>query len=73
MRRISLFVVAAALILAGGGAWVSTTTQARVDEKAPIGAKPIDPFQIMLTARDLPTDEHDWELMYRSGLPPDEW
>jgi len=54
MRKISL-VVAAALILAGVGAWVATTTQARV--KAPIGAKPIDPFQIMMNSRDLPTEE----------------
>ena len=40
----------------------STTTQARVDKKAPIGAapigaKPIDPFQIMMNSRDLPTEE----------------
>ena len=59
MRKISL-VVAAALILAGVGAWVATTTQARVKAPiaaAPIGAKPIDPFQIMMNSRDLPTEE----------------
>ena len=59
MRKISL-VAAAALILAGFGAWVATTTQARV--KAPIGAvpigsKPIDPFQMMLNSRDLPIEQ----------------
>ena len=59
VRKISL-VVAAALILAGVGAWVATTTQARVKAPigaAPIGAKPIDPFQIMMNSRDLPTEE----------------
>jgi hypothetical protein len=71
MRKIIL-VAAAALILAGGRTWVATTTQARVDEKAPIGAPAIDPFQIMLNARDLPTDEYDWRMMYRSGLPDDD-
>src|SRR5262245_35514788 len=59
VRKISL-VAAAALILAGVGAWVATTTQARVKAPigaAPIGAKPIDPFQIMMNSTDLPTEE----------------
>jgi hypothetical protein len=56
MRKIGLFAVAAALIVAGVGAWVATTTQARVI--APIGVRAaIDPLQIMMNARDLPTEE----------------
>jgi hypothetical protein len=50
--RIGLFAVAATLILAGIGAWVGSTTHARVE--AAIEDRRIDPFQIMLNARDLP-------------------
>jgi hypothetical protein len=52
MRKISLFAVAAILILAGVGAWAASTTFARVD--APVGAV-VDPSQIMMNAKDLPT------------------
>jgi hypothetical protein len=56
MRKIGLLAVAAALTLAGVGAWVATTTQARVI--APIGVKAtIDPLQMMTNARGLPTEE----------------
>jgi hypothetical protein len=56
MRKIGLVAAAAALIVAGVGAWVATTSQARVI--APIGVKAaIDPLQIMMTARNLPTEE----------------
>ncbi len=56
MRKIGLFAVAAALIVAGVGAWVATTTEARVI--APIGVRAaIDPLQIMMNARNLPTEE----------------
>ena len=56
MRKITLFAVAAAFIVAGVGAWVATTTQARVI--APIGARAaIDPLQVMMNARELPTEE----------------
>jgi hypothetical protein len=56
MRKIGLFAVAAALLVAGVGAWVATTTQARVI--APIGVRAaIDPMQIMMNARQLPTEE----------------
>ncbi len=52
MRKIKLFAVAAALILAGVGAWATSTTQARVAAPAP---PQIDPFQLMLNApKDLP-------------------
>jgi hypothetical protein len=56
MRKIKLVAVAAALIVAGVGAWVATTTEARVI--APIGARAaIDPLQMMMNARRLPTEE----------------
>ncbi len=56
MRKIRLFAVAAALIVAGVGAWVATTTSARVI--APIGVTgAIDPLQMMMNARELPTEE----------------
>jgi hypothetical protein len=56
MHKIKLFAVAAAITLAGVGAWVAATTQARVI--APIGVTAaIDPLQIMMNARDLPTEE----------------
>jgi hypothetical protein len=55
MYKIRLFAVAAALAVAGVGFWVATTTQARVI--APIGARGIDPLQIMMNAKRLPTEE----------------
>jgi hypothetical protein len=54
--KIALFAIPAAVILAGIGAWVATTTQARV--VAPIGATAaIDPIQLMINAKELPTEE----------------
>jgi hypothetical protein len=56
MRKIKLFAVAAALTVAGVGAWVATTTQARVI--APIGARAaIEPLEMMKNARGLPAEE----------------
>jgi hypothetical protein len=56
MRKLGLFAVAAVLTLAGVGAWIATTTQARV--MAPIGVKAaIDPLQMMTNARVLPAEE----------------
>jgi hypothetical protein len=56
MHKIKSFAVAAALIVAGVGAWVvATTTQARVT--APIEARGIDPLQITINAKELPTEE----------------
>jgi hypothetical protein len=46
-----LFAVAAAL-MAGFGAWAASTTQTRV--AAPTGVR-IDPSQMMMNAKDLPT------------------
>jgi hypothetical protein len=52
MRKINLFAVAAALILAGVGGWVASTPQASV--AAPVGVQ-VDPLQMMINAKDLPT------------------
>jgi hypothetical protein len=54
MRKISLFAVAAALILAGVGSWAASTTQARVDTPPP--GPGIDTYQLMMNAKDLPTE-----------------
>jgi hypothetical protein len=55
MRKISLYVIATFLILTGVGGWIASTTQARVE--APILADNINPSQIAINARDLPTDQ----------------
>jgi hypothetical protein len=56
MRKIGLFVVTAALILGGLGAWAASTTHARVE--AVVEDPRIDPFQMMLNARDLPVEDY---------------
>jgi hypothetical protein len=62
MRKISLFAVAAALILAGIGSWAASTTQARVDTPARAG---VDTFQIMINASNLPTSHYvDYSLVF---------
>lgn len=55
MRKISLYVIATFLILTGVGGWITSTTQARVD--APALAGTINPSQITMNARDLPTEQ----------------
>jgi hypothetical protein len=50
------FAVVALLILAGIGAWAASTTHARVE--IPVADNRIDPFQMMLNARDLPTEHY---------------
>jgi TRAP-type C4-dicarboxylate transport system permease small subunit len=57
MRKISLCVIAAFLILTGVGGWIASTTQARVE--APTPAETIDPLQVMMNARDLPSEEFE--------------
>jgi len=57
MRKISLFAVAAAFIFAGIGVWAASTTHGRVE--AAIENYSIDPFQMMLNARDLPVEHYD--------------
>jgi hypothetical protein len=58
MRKIGLSAVAAAFILAGIGVWVASTTHARVE--AAIEDHRIDPFQLMLNARDLPVEHYGY-------------
>jgi hypothetical protein len=63
MRKISL-VAAIALMLAGVGVWVTSTTQARID--VPAGAQ-IDPLQMEITmgASHLPVAHyHDYNLEF---------
>jgi hypothetical protein len=55
MRKITMFAVAAVLILAGLRGWVASTTHARFE--APLGGGGIDVSQITLNAHDLPTEE----------------
>ena len=55
MGKTSLYVIATLLILTGVGGWIASTTQARVE--APALAETVDPLQIMMNARDLPTKE----------------
>ena len=52
MRKISLFAVAAAFIFADIGVWAAS--HGRVE--AAIENYSIDPFQMMLNARDLPVE-----------------
>jgi len=54
MRKICLLTVAGASILAGVGAWVASTTYARVQAAPAAG---IDPLEIMLKAQHLPSAE----------------
>jgi hypothetical protein len=62
MRKFGFFAVTA-LILAGFGGWVVSTTQARVP--APINGTRIDALQMMTGARNLPTQHFvDYSLVY---------
>ena len=62
MRKISLFAAAAALTLAGIGAWAASTTQARVDIPVEAG---LDPSQMMVNRPDLPTEHYvDYSLVF---------
>ena len=54
MVRISLFGIAAVLMLTGIVAWASPTHSAVKDV---IGPAPIDPFSLMATAKNLPSQE----------------
>jgi hypothetical protein len=62
MRKISLFAVAAAMILGGIGAWAASSTYARVETPAEAG---VDPSRIMMNAKDLPTAHYvDYSLVF---------
>jgi hypothetical protein len=54
MARISLFGIAAILMLAGIVAWASPTHSAVKDVNGPA---PIDPLSLMATAKNLPSQE----------------
>jgi hypothetical protein len=54
MRKISLFAVTAALTATGFGVWAASTTNARV---TPSIVQRIEPFQMMVNAKELPTVE----------------
>jgi len=54
MVRVSLFGIAAVLMLAGIVAWASPTHSAVKDV---IGPAPIDPLSLMATAKNLPSQE----------------
>ena len=53
MRKIVLFAAAAAVMPACVGAWLASSTHARVD--AAVDAR-IDPMRTMVEARDLPVE-----------------
>jgi hypothetical protein len=63
MRNIGLYIVATFLILTGVGGWIASTTQARVE--ATTLAETINPSQIAMSARDLPTERFtDYTLVF---------
>ena len=63
MGKIKLFAVAAALAAAGFGLWTASTTNARV---APSMSQGVEPFQLMMNAKDLPTVEFvDYTFVFR--------
>jgi hypothetical protein len=53
MAGISLFGIAVVLMLTGIAAWASSSHAV----KAAIGPAPIDPFSLMATAKNLPSQE----------------
>ena len=54
MRKTTLFAVAAALIATGFGVWATAPTNARV---APSIGQGVEPFKLMVSAKDLPRAE----------------
>jgi hypothetical protein len=54
MRKITLFAVAAAVIATGFGVWAAAPTSARI---SPSMSQGIEPLQIMMNAKGLPTVE----------------
>ena len=64
MRKINLFAVAAAVILAGVGTWTVLTTRAPVAVAAPTPVQ-IDPLKMMMNAKDLPTERFvDYSVIF---------
>ena len=54
MRRISLFAIAAALVVTGVGVWATSATNARV---SPAMGQGIEPLQLMMNAKGLAVAE----------------
>jgi hypothetical protein len=52
MRKVSVFAVAAVVVVTGLGVWAASTTDARV---APSMDKGIEPFYLMMNAKEPPT------------------
>jgi hypothetical protein len=62
MRKITLFAVPAAVILAGIGAWAASTTHARLETAPEVS---LDPFQFMMNSKELPVEEFtDFSLVF---------
>jgi hypothetical protein len=62
MRKIALFAVPAAVILAGIGAWAASTTQARLATAPEVR---VDPFPLMMNSKELPVEEFtDYSLVF---------
>ena len=62
MRKINLFAITAALILAGVGGWLAWPPEASI--AAPVGVR-VDPLQTMMNAKDLSTERyHDFSLVF---------
>jgi hypothetical protein len=63
MRKLGFF-AATALILAGFGGWIASTTQARV--AAPLSGPTVDIMYMMTTATNLPDERFiDYSLVYQ--------
>jgi len=57
MRKISLFAgVVAVLVLIGGGTWIGVGTGTSTPALA---ASTVDPYAMMVSAKDLPTSHYD--------------
>jgi hypothetical protein len=53
MRKVNLFAVSAVMLAIGFGVWAGSPTKAR----APSLSQGIEPFQLMMNAKELPTVE----------------
>jgi len=63
MRKTTLFAVVAAVIVTGFGVWAASPTNARIPSTMGQG---IEPFQLMMNAKGLPTEEFaDYTFVFR--------
>ena len=63
MRKISFFGGVAVLVLIGVGAWFGGGTSSSTSALA--ASSTIDPFAMMMSAKDLPTSHyHDYSLIF---------